>query len=176
MKRIPQVCLVFAVDENNVFGKNNDIPWRSPQDFRNFKATTLNGNIGMGRLTWESLPKRPLPDRTNYVITSDANYEAPGAIVVRSLEEYIERCLAEDPNRMIYVIGGKSVLEEAARTYADHAVISRVAVKTEVDATCVMGPELPPHRVIEWQQLFEGDDKHPAVRVETVRFLDEAEA
>lgn len=171
MNRSPQVCLVFAVDQNNVFGKGNDIPWHSPQDFKHFKSTTLDQNIVMGRLTWESLPKRPLPKRTNYVVSTDPNYKAEGATVVQSLEEVIERCQKEDPARMIYVIGGKSVLELAAARYAAHAFVSRVGVKTEIDDTCVMGPTLPPYEVIETIELFPGDEKDPAVQVEKIRFL-----
>lgn len=171
MNRIPQVVLVFAVDQNNVFGKDNSIPWRSPQDFRHFKATTLGDNLVMGRNTWESLPTRPLPDRKSYVVTSNPDYEAPGATVVSCIEEAIDLCQGEDKDRMIYVIGGKFVLEEAAARYADRAIISRVAVKTEVTDNCVMGPTLPSYEVVETTELFAGDEKHPAVQVETVRFL-----
>jgi dihydrofolate reductase len=172
--RIPQVCLIFAVDKNNVLGRDNDIPWKSSHDFRWFRATTLGYNIAMGRKTWESLPKRPLPGRTNYVISSNPEYDAPGAIVVSSVEEAIARCQKENPQRMVYILGGKRVLEEAAR-YAEIAHISRVDVATEVDECCVLGPDLPPYEVTESYQLFAGDEKEPPVLRETIRFLDDAE-
>lgn len=171
-QRLPQVCLIFAVDENNVVGKNNDIPWRSSSDFRHFKSTTLGYNAIMGRKTWESLPTRPLPGRDNYVISSNPDYDAPGAIVITSLEEAITKCQTENPSRMIYVIGGKRVWEEAASKYATTALISRIGVKTDVDDTCVMAPDLPHHEVVESYVLFAGDDKQPPVRVETVVFSD----
>lgn len=170
-KRIPQVCLMFAVDNNNVLGKNNDIPWHSKHDFRWFKSTTRGYNVVMGRKTWESLPVRPLPDRTNYVISSNPNYDAPGAIVVGSVEEAIARCQEENKERMIYVIGGKSVLEEAAKI-ACTAHISHVDVFTKVDDTCVMGPVLPRYEIVENYLLYAGDETEPRVQRVTVRFLD----
>ncbi|MGY3443993.1 dihydrofolate reductase [Bradyrhizobium sp. USDA 4473] len=71
-----EVVLVVAVAENGVIGNNNAIPWRLKSDLRRLKAITLNKPIVMGRKTFESLP-RPLPGRTNIVVTRDPNYRAP---------------------------------------------------------------------------------------------------
>src|SRR5690606_21165461 len=96
LEKIDTLSLIFAIDENNVMGRNNDIPWHSPHDFQWFRSTTHGYNIIMGRKTWESLPKKPLPNRLNYVITSNPDYEAVGAVVKSSLQEAIKDCQRRD--------------------------------------------------------------------------------
>ena len=81
----PQIVLIVAVAENGVIGRDNTIPWRLKSDQQRLKALTLNKPVVMGRKTFESL-RRPLPGRTNIVITRDAAYRAPGAIVTTSFE------------------------------------------------------------------------------------------
>lgn len=171
LSRHPQVFLIFAIDNNMVMGKDNDIPWRSLQDFKWFRQNTITNNILMGRKTWESLPLKPLPDRGNFVITRDLDYREPEAFVENSLEAAIERSLKEYPNRKVFIIGGKAVLEEAAK-YAAEAYISYVDVNTTVNENCVMAPTLPKHETISIVDLFEGDYYHPAVKVKTIRFID----
>lgn len=170
-KRLVNVTLIFAVDQNNVIGKNNDIPWRSTHDFRWFKSTTLGFNLIMGRKTWDSLPRKPLPGRDNYVVSRNPDFVAPGAVVVSSLEEAIAKCEEKCPGSKIYVIGGKGVLEDAAKVAAS-AHISRVAVATPVDDSCVMAPNLPPYELMQSYQLFAGDENEPRINVDSIRFLD----
>ena len=80
-----EIVLVVAVAENGVIGRDNAIPWRLKSDQQRFKAITLNKPVVMGRKTFESL-RRPLPGRTNIVVTRDPNYRAPGAVVTTSFE------------------------------------------------------------------------------------------
>lgn len=81
-----RVAIVVALDERGAIGRRGELPWRLPDDLRRFKALTLGKPVLMGRRTWESIGARPLPGRLNVVITRQAGYAAPGAIVVDSLE------------------------------------------------------------------------------------------
>jgi dihydrofolate reductase len=80
-----EIVLVVAVAENGVIGRDNAIPWRLKSDQQRLKAITLNKPVVMGRKTFESL-RRPLPGRTNIVVTRDPNYRAQGAVVTTSFE------------------------------------------------------------------------------------------
>jgi dihydrofolate reductase len=80
-----EIVLVVAVAENGVIGRDNAIPWRLKSDQQRFKAITLNKPVVMGRKTFQSL-RRPLPGRTNIVVTRDPNYRAAGAVVTTSFE------------------------------------------------------------------------------------------
>jgi dihydrofolate reductase len=105
------ITLVLARAENGVIGNAGGIPWRIPDDMKRFKSLTLGKPIVMGRKTWESFPKRPLPGRTNIVITRDRAYSAPGAEVVHSLEEALVRAAQEAPNA-IMIVGGAEIYRE----------------------------------------------------------------
>ena len=79
-----EIVFVLAVAENGVIGNNNEIPWRLKADMQRFRALTMDKPVVMGRKTFLSL-KRPLPGRTNIVMTRDPNFSAPGAVVTKSL-------------------------------------------------------------------------------------------
>lgn len=106
------ITLVLARADNGVIGDAGRIPWRIPDDMRRFKALTLGKPIVMGRKTWESFPKRPLPGRTNIVITRDTTYDAPGAVVVHSLEEALEQASREAPAPTM-IVGGAEIYRDA---------------------------------------------------------------
>src|SRR6185503_6189733 len=100
---------IFAMSENRVIGKNNQLPWHLPADLKHFKKVTLGKPILMGRKTYESIG-RPLPGRCNVVITRDANYQAPGCVVVNSIEKALT---ATKENNEIFIIGGALLYQEA---------------------------------------------------------------
>jgi dihydrofolate reductase len=106
------LVLVLAMADNGVIGDRGAIPWRIPEDMKRFKALTIGHPMVMGRKTWESFPKRPLPGRTNIVITRDAAYRAEGAVVAYSLDEALARAQAENPAQ-IGIIGGAGIYREA---------------------------------------------------------------
>lgn len=116
----PRIALVVAVAENWVIGKGGKLPWRIPEDMKWFKEKTSGRPCVMGRKTWESLPKRPLPGRTNIVVTRDLNYRAEGAVVAHSLDEAIDIAARENPDE-IAIIGGAELyalaLPKALRIY-----------------------------------------------------------
>ena len=81
----PKLTLVVAVAKNGVIGRDGDLPWRLSSDLKRFKAATMGKPILMGRKTWDSLPRKPLPGRPNLILTRDANFQAEGAWVYTDL-------------------------------------------------------------------------------------------
>jgi dihydrofolate reductase len=130
-----EIVFVVAVAENGVIGQGNAIPWRLKADLQRLKALTMGKPIVMGRKTFESLPRRPLPGRTNIVITRDAQYQAPGAVVTTSLEtarlvargDALRRFVAE-----IAVIGGTEIYAQWMDA-ADRLEITEVHARPDGD-------------------------------------------
>jgi dihydrofolate reductase len=96
--------------DNGVIGRGGKLPWRIPEDMRRFKALTIGKPCIMGRRTWDSLPKKPLPDRPNIVITRDGNFRADGAVVVHSLDDAL---LHAGNDTEVCVIGGAEIYKAA---------------------------------------------------------------
>src|SRR5689334_25353728 len=99
------LVLVLAMADNGVIGASGAIPWRIADDMRRFKALTMGKPIVVGRKTWDSFPKKPLPGRTNIVITRDRSWSADGAARAHSLDEAIEVAMRETPHE-IGIVGG----------------------------------------------------------------------
>ena len=128
------IILIAAVAENNALGKNNDLLWHLPNDFKHFKETTVGHHIIMGRKTFESFPK-PLPNRTHVIISQQKNYQCQGCIVVQDIEKAIAVCPS---NEDIYIIGGGEVYKQSI-LFADKLNITRVHHSFEAD---VFFPEI----------------------------------
>ena len=109
-----KVSLIVAVSENRVIGKDNDLIWRLPKDMKFFKDTTLDHNVIMGRKNFESIPHkfRPLPNRTNIIITRQANYSAEGCITVNSVEDALE-VAKQNGDKEPFIIGGGQIYKIA---------------------------------------------------------------
>jgi dihydrofolate reductase len=124
--------LIFARARHGVIGHNNTLPWHLPEDLAHFKQTTLGQPVVMGRKTWESLPPkfRPLPGRTNIVVTRQTDWHAEGAVVAHSMEEAIKQCPA---NAQVWVIGGAEVYAQAM-PWATRAVVTEIDADFEGDA------------------------------------------
>jgi dihydrofolate reductase len=117
-----RVVLVAAYADNGVIGADNDIPWRIPEDFAHFKATTLGHTLVMGRATYESIG-RPLPGRITIVLTRHPDWSAEGALVAHSLEEALG--LAAELPGDVMVAGGAKVYALAFPD-ATHQVLTEV--------------------------------------------------
>lgn len=104
-----QIHAIVAVDENWAIGRQGDLLCHLPADMRHFKQVTMGYSIVMGRKTFESFPRRPLPGRQNIVITRNAGWQYPGVTVVHSVEEAI----AAAETDTVYIIGGAQVYELA---------------------------------------------------------------
>jgi dihydrofolate reductase len=104
-----RVALIAALGaKTRAIGKNGRLLWHIPEDLKRFKALTSGHPVIMGRKTWESLPEkfRPLPNRTNIVVTRDPSYAAPGALVAASLDAALAAAASAPGSEEIFVIGG----------------------------------------------------------------------
>ena len=109
-----KVSLIVAVSENGVIGKDNDLIWHLPKDMRFFKEITTGHHVIMGRKNFESIPHkfRPLPNRTNIIITRQSNYKAEGCVVVNSVEEALKVAKSNEENEA-FIIGGGQIYKLA---------------------------------------------------------------
>lgn len=110
MNTLNKITLIAALSDNNCIGENNRIPWHVPEDFEFFKSYTMGKPVVMGRKTWESLPRKPLPGRANYVISRQDVQTFSGAILCHSVEEAL-RQLAGCPE--IIIMGGAQIYTQA---------------------------------------------------------------
>ena len=108
------VSLIVAVAENKVIGKDNNLIWHLPKDMRFFKETTLGHHVIMGRKNFESIPHkyRPLPNRTNIVVTRQTDYAAEGCVVVNSVEAAL-KIAKENGDKEPFIIGGGQIYKLA---------------------------------------------------------------
>lgn len=102
----PQLSIVVAQAENRAIGVGGDMPWRLSADLKHFKALTLGHTVVMGRRTWESLPKRPLPGRRNIVLSQNEDFAPAGAEVVHSVNDLFKLLAHGADNDEVFIIGG----------------------------------------------------------------------
>ena len=157
MTNRPRIAYVVAVDENWLIGRDNDLPWRLPDDMRWFRQQTMGKPCIMGRKTYDSLPARfrPLPGQRNIVVTRNPAYEAPGAVVVHSVADALHA--AGDVEEVIIVGGGELFAELLPRV--DRLYLTQVHGAAEGDVY------FPPVDLADWHELYRqehpADDRHP---------------
>lgn len=148
----PVISLIAAVAKNRVIGVDNQLPWHIPEDLAYFKRTTLGAPIISGRKNYESIG-RPLPGRTNIVLTRDKTYQAPGCIVVSTVDEAIA---AAGAVAEVFIIGGGEIYRlffaQAERLYL-----------TEIDQEVDGDITFPQIEASQWQSV----DEHDAGQVHT---------
>ena len=103
-----EIVLVVAAAENGVIGKDGKIPWHISEDLKRFKALTMGHTVVMGRKTWDSLPRKPLPGRVNVVVTRQKDWHAEGAIAASSLG-----AATAGTSGTVMIIGGAEIYERA---------------------------------------------------------------
>lgn len=124
------ISTIVAAAKNGVIGKDNQIPWYLSEDLKFFKRTTINHHIIMGRKCFESIG-RPLPKRTNIIVTRNPYYIASGCLVVHSIEEALE--LAQNNGETeAFIIGGGMIYEQSAE-YWDRVYFTEVHAEVEGD-------------------------------------------
>lgn len=123
------ISIIAAIGSNNVIGKDNKLIWHLPADLKHFKELTTGHHLIMGRKTWESIGSKPLPGRTNIVITRDKNYKAEGCTLVHSLDEAISSVRNEDE---VFIAGGAEIYKQAMGK-ANKMYITRVHHSFEGD-------------------------------------------
>lgn len=149
-----QLSLIVAMAKNRCIGLNNQLPWHLPADLKRFKHITMGSTIVMGRKTYESIG-RPLPGRTNIIISRNTGYRQPGCLVLDSLEEALSQGCLDD--KKLFVIGG-SELYEAAMPLVKAIYMTQVHQSFEGDT---FFPELNSDC---WQEVSrETIDNDPAV-------------
>ena len=141
---MPRLHLIYARAANGVIGINGTLPWHLPEDLAHFKRTTLGCPVIMGRKTWDSLPPkfRPLPGRTNIVVTRQKNWHEIGSEPARDMREALQLC-EHFPD--VWVIGG-------AQLYALAEPMASTAIVTEIDQAFdgdAFAPDLGP----AWQEV-----------------------
>ena len=130
------ITVIVARARNGAIGKANTIPWHAPEDLAAFKQETLGGAVIMGRRTWDSLPRKPLPNRLNIVVSASL---PDGPDLCRSVEEALRHARAQGVSR-IYAIGGASI-------YAEMLLITEVDIAVEGADTFF--PEVAPQGWLE---------------------------
>jgi dihydrofolate reductase len=138
------IVLVLAMSDNGVIGDRGGLPWRIPDDMKRFKRLTLGKPIIMGRKTWDSLPRKPLPGRTNIVVTRDRSWRAEGAVAMHSFDEALAKARGENPSE-IAVVGGAEIYQ-AALPLADRVELTQVHITVAGDT------HLPPFDTKAWRE------------------------
>lgn len=152
----PVLTLVAARARNGVIGREGGLPWRLKSDLALFKANTLGRPVIMGRKTWASLPRRPLPGRTNIVLSRDGGFEPDGALVCERWDEAVgiaREQAAEDGVGEVAVIGGSALFELAMPK-------ARRLYLTEVDAEVEGDVRFPDFDEAAWNEVRR--EEHPA--------------
>ena len=144
------ISIHVAIAENGVIGRENGLPWRLSTDLKRFKAETMGKPVIVGRKTWESFPKRPLPGRMNIVITRDRTYKAEGAEVVGSLDDALTlataRLRCEPGVEEVNVIGGGEIYKQAL-PLADRLHVTHVLATVDGDT------RFPPIDPAIWREV-----------------------
>lgn len=148
------VSAIAALSKNNVIGKNNDLPWRLPDDMKFFMETTKGHHVIMGRKNYDSLLEKfkPLPQRTNIVITHQKDFKAPGCLVLHAIEPALE-IARKDSEEECFIIGGAEIyrlaMPHTTRLYL-----------TEIDAHIEGDTWFPDFKKENWREVSR--KHHPA--------------
>jgi dihydrofolate reductase len=141
------ISIIVAIAENNAIGKNNDLLWHIPEDLKRFKKLTMGHSVIMGKRTYESLPRRPLQNRINIVVTDDPKDNFDQCAMAFSIEEALNKSNPSDEN---FVIGGASIYRQFL-PFSDRLYITRVNKSFEAD---VFFPEID---FSEWKMISSED-------------------
>jgi len=150
-----KISMIAAMADDRVIGINNTLPWKLPNDMKWFRQQTMGKPIVMGRKTFESFGAKPLPGRTNIIISRDQTYQAEDCIVVHSINEAIKAAGKVDE---IMIIGGASFYEQMLPK-ADRLYLTFVHTKVAGDAW------FPEWNETDWQEVersdHDADEKNP---------------
>lgn len=148
------ISLIAALTENRVIGKDNDLPWHLPDDMKYFMQTTVGHHVVMGRKNYESIPARfrPLPNRTNIVVTRQKEYEAPGCVVVNSIAAGIDLAI-DNREAEVFIIGG-------AEIYSQSLALAHRLYLTEIQTSLEGDAFFPLFNKHEWKEVSR--KHHPA--------------
>lgn len=123
------ISIIVAIANNNAIGKDNDLLWHISEDLKHFKTLTTGKTIIMGRKTFESLPFKPLPNRTHIIISRNQTFDYPNCTTVESIEEAISHIKSEEEH---FIIGGAEIYKQLL-PYANKMYITKVYANFEAD-------------------------------------------
>nr|AIA14313.1 Dihydrofolate reductase [uncultured bacterium] len=152
------ISSIAAVSQNHVIGRNNDLPWNLPDDMRFFMQTTKGHHCVMGRKNYDSIPDkfRPLPNRTNIVVTRQADFKAPGCIVVNSIERAVSIATSNGETEL-FIIGGADI-------YRSAMPVTQRMYLTEIQAQIQGDVFFPTLDKAEWKETkrthHQADERH----------------
>lgn len=156
----PKISLIVAIDKNRGIGKDNGLLWHIPDELKRFREITTGYPIIMGRKTYESIG-RPLPNRTNIIITRDPNFAVEGAVVVNSLEQALAEA-SNPPNASspseIFIIGGGQIFKETMdKNLADKLYLTIVELSPSTSLRTGFSPTVffPEYKHIFTKKVFE---------------------
>ncbi len=141
------ISLIAALTRNRVIGVNNGLPWHLPDDMKYFMQTTKGHHVVMGRRNFESIPEkfRPLPNRTNLVVTRQQNLVLPGCTVVHSVGEAVE-IARKAGEKELFIIGG-SAIYQLGLPLADRLYLTEIKTELAGDTT------FPAVTSTEWKEV-----------------------
>jgi len=147
------ITAIVAASNNWAIGRNNDLCWHLPDDFKRFKQVTSGNFILMGRKTFETFPK-PLPDRTHLIITNQENYQVPeNCFTFKTIEQAIEFTKGED----VFIIGGGQIYKQSMHLL-DRIDITKV--NTTIDDADTFFPEIGSEWILNSVEFHDKDEKH----------------
>jgi dihydrofolate reductase len=152
----PIIAAIVAMAENRVIGNKNQLPWHLPADLAHFKQLTTQHPIVMGRKTYLSIGK-PLPNRTNIVLTQTPDFQAPGCFVAADLDQALKQAMQHE-QEIIFIIGGAQIYQVLLPR------IQRIYL-TIVHASFAGDVYFPPLDQSQWREIsrnrYEADNKNP---------------
>jgi dihydrofolate reductase len=148
------VSILAAVAENDVIGRENALPWRLSKDLKRLKSLTMGHHVFMGRKTFDSIGRKPLPGRTNIIVTRQRNFESAGVITAGSIEEAIALSAGDDE---VFNLGGAEIFR-AGLPLTDRLYITQVHANVEGDT---FFPEiLPEEWAVTEREEYPADEKN----------------
>src|SRR5665647_506999 len=148
------ISIIVAVSEDGGIGKDNELLWHISEDLKRFKRLTTGHTLIMGKKTWDSLPRKPLPGRKNIVLTDVFGESFDSSLTAYSIEDALSKC---EKDEEIFVIGGGSVYKQFM-ALADRLYITHVHKKAEAD---IYFPEIDPKvwKVIEKEEFNDAENQ-----------------
>ena len=152
-----KIVAIWAQDEEGVIGKDNRLPWYLPAELQHFKETTLNHAILMGRVTFDGMGRRLLPQRETLILTRNADEKMDGVNIFNNIESVLNWYQSQDKN--LYVIGGKQIFQ-AFEPYIDEVIVTQVHASVEGDTYFPEDFDLSLFETVS-SKFYDKDEKNP---------------
>lgn len=152
-----KIVAIWAQDEEGVIGKDNRLPWYLPAELQHFKETTLNHAILMGRVTFDGMGRRLLPQRDTLILTRNADEKMDGVNIFNNIESVLNWYQSQDKN--LYVIGGKQIFQ-AFEPYLDEVIVTQIQARVEGDTYFPEDFDLSLFETVS-SKFYAKDEKNP---------------